>query len=203
MCFLVVGYGAPQTAAMQYGISYRYNSDHSGGNLTNFNMDLGIFLATRGDYAWLGYDWMGCGCGWEYHGKMPCDIYQRPDELDLGTDSWADCRLAFMLLLVLHQHVLDLVFVVVLMRVLRCVIICLFVRVIICLCVGVCGCDQLCVCVCACVCVACMFHLHSDYGTPSGLCSETATDSGVFVRQWTKSTVTVDCNTYTTDVRMK
>jgi hypothetical protein len=44
-------------------------------------MDLSIFLASRGPYAWLGYGWMGCGCGWEYNGKMPCDIYQRPSDL--------------------------------------------------------------------------------------------------------------------------
>jgi len=26
---------------------------------------------------------MGCGCGWEHNGKMPCDIYQRPEALDV------------------------------------------------------------------------------------------------------------------------
>ena len=26
---------------------------------------------------------MGCGCGWEYGGQMPCDIYKRPEALDL------------------------------------------------------------------------------------------------------------------------
>jgi hypothetical protein len=43
----------------------------------------GIFLAVRGNYSWLGYAWMGCGCGWEHNGKMPCDIYQRPAALDV------------------------------------------------------------------------------------------------------------------------
>lgn len=60
----------------------KYKPDFSGGDLTNFEMDLGVFLATRGDYAWLGYGWMGCGCGWEHNGKMPCDFYQRPEILD-------------------------------------------------------------------------------------------------------------------------
>jgi len=114
-----------QANAVQFGMSYRYNHDHSGGNLTNFAMDLGIFMASRGPYAWLGYGWMGCGCGWEYDGKMPCDIYQRPNALDL------------------------------------------------------------------------------DYGAPTGLCHETSTSSGVFVRDWTKSTVTVDCNAYKSTIQMK
>jgi len=72
-----------QTHATQYGIGYKYFPDFSGGNLTNFEMDLGVFLAVRGPYSWLGYGWMGCGCGWEHNGKMPCDIYQRPAALDL------------------------------------------------------------------------------------------------------------------------
>ena len=94
-------------------------------------MDLAYFLASRGDYAWLGYGWMGCGCGWEHGGKMPCDIYLRPDALGL------------------------------------------------------------------------------DYGTPLGLCKETAEPtqaqggSGIFVREWSKSTVTIDCNQYTSTIKMK
>ena len=28
--------------------------------------------------------WMGCGCGWEHKGLMPCDIYQRPDALNVN-----------------------------------------------------------------------------------------------------------------------
>ena len=27
--------------------------------------------------------WMGCGCGWEHGGKMPCDFYEHPAELEL------------------------------------------------------------------------------------------------------------------------
>ena len=66
---------------------------------------------------------MGCGCGWEHNGKMPCDFYQRPDVLD------------------------------------------------------------------------------RDYGEPTGLCKEAGSD--VFVREWTKSTVTVDCKAYKTTIQMK
>eukprot|EP01052_Picozoa_sp_SAG31_P043179 SAG31_NODE_7109_length_1786_cov_1.452875_1_plen_161_part_00 len=118
--------GSPaQTQALQYGIGYKYTPDFSGGNLTNFEMDLGVFLATRGPYAWLGYGWMGCGCGWEHDGKMPCDIYQRPAILD------------------------------------------------------------------------------EDFGAPTGLCAETSEGSGVFTREWTKSTVTVNCVTYTTSIKFK
>ena len=88
-------------------------------------MDLAVFLASRGNFSWLGYGWLGCGCGWEYDARMPCDIYQRPAALNV------------------------------------------------------------------------------DYGVPTGLCAETASDSGVFVREWTKSTVSVDCNKYTSDIKMK
>lgn len=45
--------------------------------------------------------------------------------------------------------------------------------------------------------------LNADYGEPLGLCSETATGSGVFVREFTKSTVQMDCNTYTPTVTFK
>lgn len=112
-----------QTAAVRHAIGYKYWPDFSGGNLTNFDMDLATFLASRGPYGWLGYGWMGCGCGWEHNGKMPCDIYQRPKELNL------------------------------------------------------------------------------DYGEPMEMCHETT--NGVFVREWTKSTVTVDCNAYTSTIKFK
>ena len=38
--------------------------------------------------------------------------------------------------------------------------------------------------------------LKADYGEPTGLCSETAPNSCVFERQWSKATVQMDCNTY-------
>lgn len=42
-----------------------------------------------------------------------------------------------------------------------------------------------------------------DYGEPQGLCAETASGSGVFVREWTKSTVQMDCNTWTPTITFK
>ena len=45
--------------------------------------------------------------------------------------------------------------------------------------------------------------LDVDYGTPTELCRETADNSGVFVRQWTKLTFTVNCNAGTSDIVMK
>jgi hypothetical protein len=112
-----------QTSAVTYTISHAFGSDHSTMNLTKFDMDLAVFLATRGNFSWLGYGWLGCGCGWEYDGKMPCDIYHRPALLDV------------------------------------------------------------------------------DYGVPMELCHET--EAGVFTREWSKSTVTVDCNAYTSEIKMK
>ena len=46
-------------------------------------------------------------------------------------------------------------------------------------------------------------ELNGDYGEPLGLCSETATGSGVFTREFTKSTVQMDCNTYTPQITFK
>ena len=46
-------------------------------------------------------------------------------------------------------------------------------------------------------------ELNADYGTPTGLCSETAAGSGVFVREWTRSTVQMDCNSWTPTITMK
>lgn len=46
--------------------------------------------------------------------------------------------------------------------------------------------------------------LSNDYGTPtSGLCTETAPGSAVFSREYTKASVTMDCNTWTGTVSMK
>jgi hypothetical protein len=40
-------------------------------------------------------------------------------------------------------------------------------------------------------------ELRMDYGEPKdAICSETAVGSGVFVRQWTKAHVSMDCNTF-------
>ena len=46
-------------------------------------------------------------------------------------------------------------------------------------------------------------ELNVDYGEPSGLCSETASGSGIFVRHWSKATVQMDCNTWTPTITMK
>ena len=35
-----------------------------------------------------------------------------------------------------------------------------------------------------------------DYGEPTGLCRETAPNSGVFTREWSKATVTMDCKAW-------
>ena len=43
--------------------------------------------------------------------------------------------------------------------------------------------------------------LNGDYGEPMGLCTETT--PGVFVRQFTKSTVQMDCGTYTPTITFK
>ena len=46
-------------------------------------------------------------------------------------------------------------------------------------------------------------QLNWDYGEPTGLCKETAADSGVFTREWTKATIRMDCNTWTPTLTMK
>ena len=43
----------------------------------------------------------------------------------------------------------------------------------------------------------------TDYGTPNGLCKETAPGSGVFERDWSKATVQVDCNKWQGKITMK
>lgn len=83
------------------------------GSLPAFEQDLATFLLTRGEYAWLGYGWLGCG---DARGGCSSGLYQRPAELEL------------------------------------------------------------------------------DYGIPMSHCVETAPDSGVFTREWTKATVQMDCN---------
>lgn len=40
-------------------------------------------------------------------------------------------------------------------------------------------------------------ELNADYGEPLALCSETGSGTGVFTRKFTKSTVQMDCNTWT------
>jgi len=45
--------------------------------------------------------------------------------------------------------------------------------------------------------------LNLDYGEPTEFCHETAPNSGVFVRQWTKAEVSMDCNTWTPTITIK
>jgi len=76
-----------------------YGFDHDGGaGLPHFSFDLAGFLLVRGDFAWLGYSWMGCAgrsCGappWPNGSnprQAPCDgsgrnviDWQFPPELD-------------------------------------------------------------------------------------------------------------------------
>ena len=46
-------------------------------------------------------------------------------------------------------------------------------------------------------------ELALDYGTPTQFCAETAPSSGVFTRDYTKATVSMDCNAYKGTVTMK
>jgi hypothetical protein len=43
----------------------------------------------------------------------------------------------------------------------------------------------------------------ADYGTPTGLCAETAPNSGIYSRDFTLATVSMDCNTYTPSITLK
>ena len=45
--------------------------------------------------------------------------------------------------------------------------------------------------------------IDGDFGTPLGICSETAPSSGVFTRQFTKSTVSIDCGTFEPTITFK
>ena len=46
--------------------------------------------------------------------------------------------------------------------------------------------------------------LDADYGVPvAEICSETSAGSGVFVREWSKATVQMDCNSWTPKVTFK
>jgi len=46
-------------------------------------------------------------------------------------------------------------------------------------------------------------ELNLDYGEPTGLCTETAKNSGIFTREWTKAKVQMDCNSYTPTITWK
>jgi hypothetical protein len=42
-----------------------------------------------------------------------------------------------------------------------------------------------------------------DYGTPTAQCRETAHGSGVFVRDWSKASIALDCNTWAANITLK
>ena len=46
-------------------------------------------------------------------------------------------------------------------------------------------------------------QIHWDYGVPRGLCKETAPNSGVFTRDWTRASISLDCNTWTPTIKLK
>jgi len=46
-------------------------------------------------------------------------------------------------------------------------------------------------------------QLQIDYGTPNEPMKETGTGTGIFVRDWTKATVQMDCNSFTPSITMK
>jgi hypothetical protein len=49
--------------------------------LPQLTEDLATFLLVRGDYAWIGYSWIGCSS--EARPDTPSGLYYRPAELDL------------------------------------------------------------------------------------------------------------------------
>ena len=46
-------------------------------------------------------------------------------------------------------------------------------------------------------------QFNADYGTPLGVCAETSPGSGVFSREFDKSTVSMDCATWTPTITFK
>lgn len=112
-----------QTEAIQWTVSLQKNPIPVEWNLLNWDVDLTMFLLARGDYAWLGYGWLGCGCGWEDDGTLDCAGFPRPEGMDV------------------------------------------------------------------------------EYGEPDGLCEEVV--EGVFVREWSGATVTMDCGSNKASIVMK
>lgn len=50
---------------------------------------------------------------------------------------------------------------------------------------------------------ACSWDSVGLLGEPTGLCKQQAGSPDVFVREWTKSTVTVDCAAYSSTIKFK
>ncbi len=60
---------------------YQFTDPKSGRNLPKVKEDLATFLLARGDYAWIGYGWIGCAPQVEYY---------RPPELDVDVGAPVD-----------------------------------------------------------------------------------------------------------------
>ena len=45
--------------------------------------------------------------------------------------------------------------------------------------------------------------LDVDYGVPSGLCKEEPREAGVFTRQFSRASVTLDCNTWVANITLR
>ena len=49
---------SPQTpAAWIFEIGFNFTADHKTYSLTDFDLDLGLFLTSRQEFWWLGYGW--------------------------------------------------------------------------------------------------------------------------------------------------
>ena len=46
-------------------------------------------------------------------------------------------------------------------------------------------------------------QINWDYDTPLGICKETAPNSGVFTREWSKASIKMNCNTWTPTITLK
>ena len=72
------------SSALMYGFTQVSESPHKpflpNGSLPAFEQDLATFLLVRGQYAWLGYGWLGCG---DDSGSCEHGPYVRPPALDI------------------------------------------------------------------------------------------------------------------------
>eukprot|EP00041_Stephanoeca_diplocostata_P015029 m.284140 g.284140 ORF g.284140 m.284140 type:complete len:322 (-) comp19899_c0_seq12:227-1192(-) len=72
-----------QTSAMHFELDVQIAKQPAPWIVKDASVDVASFLLARGDYTWLGYGWMGCGCGWEDDGTLDCGAYPRPKQLDV------------------------------------------------------------------------------------------------------------------------
>ena len=123
---------SPQYDKDQIALMYELKAGENCGrafnatSLPGWQQDLANFLLIRGDYAWLGYSWLGCTSdATPGHGGGPAGRYTSPDEMP---------------------------------------------------------------------------ELAPDFGAPTAPLAEGP--AGVFVRDWSKATVSMDCNTCTPSIVM-